>query len=352
MELSKKEKLQVRKDDIRSLVDIACNNVVSSGDYTIGDTAREKITNSLWENMSVIDEEIPKIKKFRSDRDLARSLLKGMNDAKVSRPSNKCLSPITPDQIKKGLEKEYDADFYTSSKRDGGVYKGSPVIVEAGLAYGGQIEEQNKIQLQRYANRVPLVYQKGACSITNTVEDIGWRNYNLKQSGGHGIPKGPVVLVVHVASTNVPFTSESKDAIANVPEIEKIIERAVRDVGRDLKNHINKQNKISKRKEKQNVITEILPEMANKLSEISSKDSPDVSESLSKIMNSVLIETKEDKIIIQNNSNSKEELELRDDNEVLWSGEIKSGEDVTLDKDKDDFEVEGLEEPNYTIKSD
>lgn len=347
VEFEKHDKYRINENLLDNIVDISCNKVVESGNHSIGQTARQNITEEIWKNMKTLEKDIPKIREFKDDRDMSRSLLKGMTKQKVNKPSDKCLSPIGPDQIEKGLRKEYDADFYSSAQRSGGVYKGSPVIVEAGIAYGGEIMDQNDIELQRYANRVPLVYQKGACSITNVVEEIGWRNYNLKQPSNRGMPQGPVVLIVHVASTNIPFTSESKDAIANVPDIETKIERAVRDVGRDLKNHIKKERELSKRREKENVITEILPEMANKLAEVSSKDSPNTSKSLAKIMNSILVDT--DNMEIKNYSNSSEEFEIVGDDEELWSGKLSKGETIELDSNVEELEVNNIEEEKYIL---
>ena len=58
------------------------------------------------------------------------------------------------------------------------------------------------------------MYQQGACAITGCVTNVTWKSYNISQQG---LPLGPVLILVHVASTNVPFTSESKDAICRYP---------------------------------------------------------------------------------------------------------------------------------------
>src|SRR5665647_3447075 len=149
---------------------------------------------------------------------------------KITAPSTECLSPITEELIRKGLEKEYDVDFIATTTRDASVHTGNPFIVEAGIAYGGSLSKEERIDILRFANRVPLLYQQGGCASTHAVEKINWRNYELLQPGGSGIPQGPIVVLTHVASTNVPFTSESKEAIADIPEIVDEIELAVRDV--------------------------------------------------------------------------------------------------------------------------
>jgi DNA topoisomerase-6 subunit B len=112
-----------------------------------------------------------------------------MRAADVISPPTNCLAPITEGLVEAGLKKEFDADFYAAATRDAEVSGGDPFIVEAGIAYGGELEDGGQIDVLRFANRVPLVYQRGACATTDVVKRIGWRNYGLSQSGGSGVPK-------------------------------------------------------------------------------------------------------------------------------------------------------------------
>ncbi len=98
------------------------------------------------------------------------------------------------------------------------------------------------VQLVRLANRVPLQYQQSACAIHKAICDVNWRRYNVPQPRG-GLPQGPLVLVVHIASVWVPFTSESKEAIAHYPEIMDEIKRCAMDCGRELGNYLSRRKK-------------------------------------------------------------------------------------------------------------
>ena len=89
------------------------------------------------------------------------------------------------------------------------------------------LAEGQTMEVLRYANRVPLQFQPAACAITQTVISTNWRSYGLSQSRG-GLPSGPVTVMVHMASVWVPFTSESKEAIASYPEIQKELGSACR----------------------------------------------------------------------------------------------------------------------------
>src|SRR5262249_1200064 len=132
------------------------------------------------------------------------------------------------------------------------VYRGNPFVIEAGLAFGkgpdgaaapreavplaegeGEAEDAELARVIRYANRVPLLYQQSACATFKAVLETSWRNYGLAQSRG-ALPAGPMAVFVHMASVWVPFTSESKEAIADYDEIRKEIKLALQECGRRL----------------------------------------------------------------------------------------------------------------------
>ena len=85
----------------------------------------------------------------------------------------------------------------------------------------------------RYANRVPLLYQQAGCATYKAALETAWRNYGISQSRG-ALPAGPMVIFVRMASVWVPFTSESKEAIADYDEIRKDIKLALQECGRRL----------------------------------------------------------------------------------------------------------------------
>ncbi|MFC1787232.1 DNA topoisomerase VI subunit B, partial [Halobacteriota archaeon] len=222
--------------------------------------------------------------------DQAKHLLGAFRKVRIQAPPTDCLSPIGEDQIHKGLGKEYYVDFVSTTTRAATVHSGNPFIVEAGIAFGGSLHKDDRIEILRFANKVPLLYQQGGCAITHAIGNVNWRNYELNQSGGNGIPVGPAVVFVHVASTKVPFTSESKDAIADIPEIMNEIKLAVQEVARDMKNYISRKKLLEKRKDKEEIIKKILPKMVAKVSSILKKEEPDIRPVIAKIMGNVLIQ--------------------------------------------------------------
>lgn len=172
------------------------------------------------------------------------------------------------------------------------VANGNPFVIEAGIVYGGELPRDGQVSILRFANRVPLLYQQGACAITKAVEAIDWRNYGLEQRGGKGIPYGPAIIMVHIASTKVPFTSEGKEAVANLEEVHKEVALALRLCARSLKSHLNKKERKKKTRAKFDVVQQILPEIAQKSAGMLQRPVPSLDATITKIMNVVWIEPK------------------------------------------------------------
>jgi DNA topoisomerase VI subunit B len=187
----------------------------------------------------------------------AEALYKAIQGTKIMAPPSNCISPIGEKAILHGLYKQIKGEFYTAVTRPPAVYRGNPFVIEAGMAFGKgpeqaaaaaaaaeapavplaegeQADDDSELaRVIRYANRVPLLYQQSACATFKAALETAWRNYGVAQSRG-ALPAGPMVIFVHMASVWVPFTSESKEAIADYDEIRKEIKLALQECGRRL----------------------------------------------------------------------------------------------------------------------
>jgi DNA topoisomerase-6 subunit B len=130
------------------------------------------------------------------------------------------------------------------------------------------VHDGQTMTILRYANRVPLQFQAGACAITQTVMGTNWRSYGLSQSRG-GLPSGPVTLMVHMASVWVPFTSESKEAVAGYPEIQRELRLALQSVGRKLGMYLRRHQKVKHEGQRRTLFLRYLSEVADAVSEMS-----------------------------------------------------------------------------------
>ena len=205
----------------------------------------------------------------------AEQLHKVINETKLMAPPTDCIGPIGEEKLIDGLKRVVEAEFYTSCTRKPSVYRGNPFIIEAALAYGckngkddnGKDDKEPLMRLVRFANRVPLLYQQSACATCKAVLDTNWKNYGLSQSKG-ALPSGPMMLMVHIASVWVPFTSESKEAVAHYPEIIKEIKLAIQECGRKLGLHVRKQKRIKDELVKRSYIETYLPHIGQALKDI------------------------------------------------------------------------------------
>jgi DNA topoisomerase VI subunit B len=213
----------------------------------------------------------------------AETLYKAIQSTKIMAPPTNCLSPIGEKAILSGLYQQIKGDFYTAVSRPPAVYRGNPFVIEAGLAYGrgpeeaAQSQEKKPIPLAegeeqqddrelarviRYANRVPLLYQQSACAIYKAVLDTTWRTYGVSQSKG-AFPSGPMVVFVHMASVWVPFTSESKEAIADYDEISKEITLALRECGRRLGTFLKRRERAQSEYHRRNIFELYIEEVVD-----------------------------------------------------------------------------------------
>ena len=228
-----------------------------------------------------------------------KALLAAMQAVAVpAPPSSQCLSPIGEELIRRGLDKEFQMDFVAARTRPSSVFSGHSFMVEAAIGYGGKLPPEGNAIILRFANRVPLMYQQGACAITGCITNVNWKAYNISQQG---LPLGPILILVHVASTNVPFTSESKDAVASIPEIEKEIVLALQDLGRDLKNFLSRRDKNKVTEDRARAVCAIIPELAAKVSEIVDKPLVDTSPIEGKLMRKLIAKkwTREGNVTIE-----------------------------------------------------
>lgn len=200
-------------------------------------------------------------------RQMVEKLMLGIRDTKIIAPPTDCIVPIGSELIEASVKKEVKAEFYASTTRPPEVYRGNPFLIEACIAYGGDLGAEEPARIMRFANRVPLLYQQGACAATKAISSMNWRQYGLSQSSG-ALPVGPVVILVHVASVWVPFTSEAKEAIAHYPEIIKEIRLALQECGRKLGMYINKKKKVGAELKKKSYIEKYIPHISEALKEI------------------------------------------------------------------------------------
>jgi DNA topoisomerase-6 subunit B len=208
----------------------------------------------------------------------AEKVYRTLQETKLKAPSTNCLAPIGAEAILAGLLKGVKAEFYTASTRPPAVYRGNPFQIEVGLAYGGELggdkhdvegdgkpdaksdEEPVQARVIRFANRVPLLYQQSSCCLFKSVLDTKWNNYGISQPGG-GVPRAPMMILIHMASVWVPFISEGKEAVADYDEIRKEVRLAIAECGRRLSLLLKRKRRQAAYSRRRDVFTRYIDEV-------------------------------------------------------------------------------------------
>ena len=211
----------------------------------------------------------------------AEKLYKVFQESKLAPPPTDCLAPIGVRQLLAGMLKGVRAEFYAASSRSAEVYRGRPFQIEAAMAFGGELPADEPARVIRFANRVPLLFQQSACSSFKAVVETAWKNYALQQPRG-SLPVGPLVIMIHMASVWVPFTSESKEAIADYDEIRKEMKLALMECGRKLGAYLRKRQRMRREGERRDVFERYIGEIAKAVNDITGEDARKVYDALLK----------------------------------------------------------------------
>lgn len=209
----------------------------------------------------------------------AEALYKAFQEARLAPPPTDCLAPIGVQQLLKGMFKGVRAEFYAASSREADIYRGRPFLIEAAIAFGGELPADDSARVIRFANRVPLLFQQSACSSFKAVGETNWRNYDL-QHPRNALPVGPLVIMIHMASVWVPFTSESKEAIADYDEIRKEMKLALMECGRKLGTYLRKRARMRRESQRRDVFERYIGEITKAIHAINGTDASRLYEAL------------------------------------------------------------------------
>lgn len=206
----------------------------------------------------------------------AEALISAFKKMKFMAPPTKGLAPIGADKIESGLKQILDPDFACAVTRSPEVYRGGiPFIVETGIAYGGNAGDSSGsgdkgLEIIRFANRAPLIFNQGGCALTSAAGDIDWRRYEVDPE------KTPVTLFINIVSSHVPYTSAGKQSVAEEPEVYEEVRQAIMAAARKLRRYLREKIKKRERRERANLFEKYLPIISQKAADLIGEDPPAV----------------------------------------------------------------------------
>ena len=176
-------------------------------------------------------------------------------------PDPSCLAPLGEEPLYKGIERFFEPDFHAVIQRGASAYSGFPFIIEMGIAYGGKISS-GKINVFRFANRIPLLYDEGSDVVLKVVNETDWGRYKIKNDS-------PLVIVSHICSTRVPYKTVGKENVADRPEIERELRLGLQFLSRKLSSFMSKKGQADMAKKRANLYSKYIPLIAQFSTELS-----------------------------------------------------------------------------------
>jgi DNA topoisomerase-6 subunit B len=178
-------------------------------------------------------------------------------------PDPSCLAPLGEEPLSKGIMKFFNPEFAAVIQRSASAYSGFPFIVEMGIAYGGDIPPKG-IQVYRFANRIPLLYDEGSDVVLKVVNELDWTRYKVKG-------ETPLVIVSHICSTRIPYKTVGKENVADRPELERELKNALQYLARKLAVHMSRQGMADMAKKRANLYSKYVPLIAQFSTELAGK---------------------------------------------------------------------------------
>lgn len=215
--------------------------------------------------------------KFSED-DFVR-LYQAMKNYPFKRPESKSLSPLGENFVI-GIKEAFSPEFIAYDAREPSSFEGHPFVVETAIAYGGKIKppEPNEINLYRFANKIPLIYDSYHDVSMKVIKDINWNLYKIN------IYQEPIAFFIHVCSTKIPYKTLGKEYIANQPEIYKQLELSLRKNARILSSYLNKKRFIEYQKIRYRYLKEYIERIARFAGELAEESIDSISMQLKKLV--------------------------------------------------------------------
>jgi len=212
------------------------------------------------------------------DWDEAQKIVEAFKKVKWIAPSSEGINPIGKELIEKSFENILHPEVIAVSERKTRIYRGGiPFIVEAGIAFGGGIKDANKKgEIMRFANRAPLLFDAGACAITESVKEIDWKRYDLKN-----FEEEPIVVLVNISSVHIPYVGAGKQSISSEDDVKSEIKFAIMEAARDIQRYISGKRKKHESETKKKVIGRYAHQLSKDLTELAeNKDSKNIEKRL------------------------------------------------------------------------
>lgn len=211
-------------------------------------TAFSRISDGIIQSM-IKESKLPKSlfdqNLLKATEDDFRKLYKALQNAKLMAPTTKSVMSIGEAELAKSIQRLGEIDFFSVVSRKPTICDFKPVLIEVAIARRSEIsgdDRETPVQILRFANRVPLQFDKGACAIVKSIESVNWKAYGLNQPR-KSLPQGPYVFAISLVSPFIKFKNASKETVDASDELVDELRLALIQCGQRLGAHIRREAK-------------------------------------------------------------------------------------------------------------
>jgi DNA topoisomerase-6 subunit B len=199
-----------------------------------------------------------------------KNLFAALQNAKLMAPATTSVLSVGEDALALSVRRLGDIDFFAVLTRKPTICDFKPVQIEVAIARlkqrsGAEMEEP--VQVLRFANRVPLQFDKAACAIVKAITSVNWRSYGLKQPK-NALPLGPYIIAVSVVSPFIKFKNASKETIDASDELVEELRRALMQTGQRLSRYLAREHKAGELEQRVQHIEQFGPILIEALARI------------------------------------------------------------------------------------
>lgn len=226
-------------------------------------TIKELVSAGI--SKSVLDRNVDTVKE-----DEFKKIFSALQNLKLMAPSTQSVLSIGEEALSQSIKRLGAIDFFSVVSRKPTICDFKPVQIEVAIArlLDKANENDSSVQVLRFANRVPLQFDKSACAIVAAIESVNWRAYGLDQSKD-SLPLGPYIFAVSVVSPFIKFKNASKETIDGSDELVAELRLALIQAGQRLSKHIRRENKANELEERIRHIEQFGPILVEGLARIS-----------------------------------------------------------------------------------
>lgn len=210
-----------------------------------------------------------------------RQLNELLQMARFDKPDGDCLSPAGEYNLRLGITKELRPAMVATHAEPAEVFEGHAFIVEVGIALGG-VGLKPGLNVYRFANRIPLLFEAGNDVVTRTAkESIRWNNYKISPVNDR------IGVICSIVSTKVPFKGTGKEYIGDDAEsIKAAVKRALTQCCIQLKSKLVRRAAIKDAADRKQSIIKYAPDVANALAKVFESVGSDADENVADVVQS------------------------------------------------------------------